>query len=140
MDSVRALGPASVATLGRSILCHRPPAVKTTAAELMQRIPGPVTAKWPQGEPFAVAFRHGSMLVELFAPVGIDTQTPHVQDELYFVHSGSGTFVMGEERHPFAPGTCFFVPAGVVHKFAQFSPDFSTWVVFWGPQGGEQAG
>jgi mannose-6-phosphate isomerase-like protein (cupin superfamily) len=113
--------------------------VKITAAELLQRIPGSITEKWPHGEPFAVGLRHGSMLVELFAPSGIDNQTPHAQDELYFVRSGSGTFVIGAERHSFAPGTCFFVPAGVAHRFEEFSPDFSTWVVFWGPQGGETA-
>jgi mannose-6-phosphate isomerase-like protein (cupin superfamily) len=113
--------------------------MKITAAELLQRIPGPITGKWPRGEPFAVGLRHGSMLVELFAPAGIDTQSPHAQDELYFVHAGSGTFVIGAERHSFGPGTCFFVPAGVAHKFEDFSPDFSTWVVFWGPQGGEIA-
>ena len=113
--------------------------MKATVIELMQQIPGPVTEKWPRGEPFAVAFRHGSMLVELFAPVGTDAQTPHSQDELYFIHSGSGTFVIGEERHSFVPGTCFFVPGGVVHNFEEFSPDFSAWVVFWGPQGGETA-
>jgi mannose-6-phosphate isomerase-like protein (cupin superfamily) len=79
------------------------------------------------------------MVVELFAPKGIDRQAPHAQDELYFIHSGSGTFVIGTERHAFAPGTCFFVPAGVAHRFEAFSPDFSTWVVFWGPQGGETA-
>jgi mannose-6-phosphate isomerase-like protein (cupin superfamily) len=112
--------------------------MKANATELLRRIPGPVTAKWSAGEPFAVAFRHGSMLVELFAPAGVDTQTPHAQDELSFIHSGSGTFVVDGERHAFAPGTCFFVPAGVEHRSEAFSPDFSTWAVFWGPQGGER--
>ena len=77
--------------------------MKITAAELLQRIPGPITETWPRGEPFAFGLRHGSMLVELFAPAGADTQTPHAQDELYFVHSGSGTFVIDGERHSFAP-------------------------------------
>ncbi len=113
--------------------------MKITAAELMRRMPGPVTPKWPKGEPFAVGLRHGSMLVELFAPAGVDAQTPHAQDELYFIHSGTGTFVLDGELLRFAPGTCFFVPAGVAHKFEQFSPDFATWAVFWGPQGGETA-
>ena len=113
--------------------------MKITITELLQRIPGPVTARWPGGEPFAAGLRHGSMQVEVFAPAGTDTQGPHTQDELYFVHSGTGTFVIGGKRHSFSPGTCFFVPAGAVHKFEDFSPDFSTWVVFWGPQGGETA-
>jgi len=114
--------------------------MKTTAAELMRRIPGPVTAKWPRGEPFAVGLRHGTMLVELFAPAGTDLQTPHAQDELYFIHTGTGIFMMDGERYPFEPGTCFFVPAGIAHRFEQFSADFSTWAVFWGPQGGETPG
>ena len=113
--------------------------MKVTAAELLQQIPGPITEKWPHGEPFAIGLRHGSMVVELFAPYRVDTQAPHAQDELYFIHAGSGTFVIGEERHSFAPGTCFFVRAGVAHRFEEFSPDFCTWVVFWGPPGGEAA-
>jgi quercetin dioxygenase-like cupin family protein len=46
-------------------------------------------------------------------------------------------FVKGADRRPFAPGDVIFVEAGVVHRFEDFSPDFTTWVVFWGPEGGE---
>lgn len=111
--------------------------MKASAAELLQRLPGKITEKWPAGERFITAFAHGSMSVELYAPVGHDPQTPHSQDELYFIHAGSGTFVLAGERHAFAPGTCFFVPAGVEHRFEEFTDDFATWVVFWGPEGGE---
>lgn len=111
--------------------------MKAMATELLQRLPGKVTEKWPQGERFASAMRHGSMSVELYAPLGIDSQTPHVQDELYFIHSGTGDLVIAGVRHPFAPGACFFVAAGAEHRFERFSADFSTWVVFWGPSGGE---
>lgn len=112
--------------------------MKALAAQLLAQIPGKMSAAWPSGEPFARAFAHGSMSVELYAPSGTDTQSPHLQDELYFIHTGSGQFMMAGERHVFGPGTAFFVPAGVEHKFEIFSDDFSTWVVFWGPQGGEQ--
>ena len=107
---------------------------------LLQRLPGPVTAKWPGGERFVRAMAHGSMSVELYAPVDTDPQMPHEQDELYFVHAGTGVFVLGGERHAFGPGTCFFVPAGIEHRFVEFSADFVAWVVFWGPAGGEGAG
>jgi hypothetical protein len=30
-----------------------------------------------------------------------------------------------------------FVAAGEHHRFVNFSGDFSTWVVFYGPEGGE---
>lgn len=51
--------------------------MKATLTELMQRIPGQVTEEWPMGEPFAEAFRHGSMSVEVYAPKDTDIQTPH---------------------------------------------------------------
>jgi hypothetical protein len=30
-----------------------------------------------------------------------------------------------------------FVPAGHEHRFEDFTPDFATWVIFYGPDGGE---
>ena len=109
-----------------------------TIDELLPRLPGPVTTQWPMGERFATALAHGSMSVEVYAPRGHDPQTPHEQDELYFIHAGSGVFLLDGERHRFAPGTVFFVPARVEHRFEEFTPDFATWVVFWGPPGGER--
>lgn len=76
--------------------------------------------------------------MELYAPRDHDPQTPHAQDEVYVVVSGSGEFVNGEERHPFGPGDVLFVPAGRTHRFENFTGDFQTWVIFHGPQGGEQ--
>lgn len=106
-------------------------------ADLLPQLPRAPSPQWPDGEPFVVALAHGSMSVEVYAPRGHDPQTPHEQDELYFIHSGQGEFVLDGVRHPFAPGTVFFVPARVEHRFENFTADFATWVVFWGPQGGE---
>jgi mannose-6-phosphate isomerase-like protein (cupin superfamily) len=53
------------------------------------------------------------------------------------VISGSGAFVNGDARHPFGPGDVLFVPAGVEHRFEDFSADFQAWVIFYGPDGGE---
>ena len=92
------------------------------------------------GRQSALLLAHGTMELRWYAPSGTDMQTPHRQDEIYIVASGSGTFLCGEERHPFGPGDALFVPAGVPHRFEEFSPDFATWVIFWGPDGGEQDG
>lgn len=81
--------------------------------------------------------RHGTMRVGVYAPRGEDTQTPHTQDELYIVIAGQGWFRRGEERRRFAPGDVLFVPAAMPHRFEEFSDEFATWVVFWGPEGGE---
>jgi quercetin dioxygenase-like cupin family protein len=35
-------------------------------------------------------------------------------------------------------GDLFFVPAGKVHTFKNFTEDFSTWILFYGPKGGEK--
>ena len=34
-------------------------------------------------------------------------------------------------------GDVLFVRAGAEHRFYDFTPDFETWVIFWGPKGGE---
>lgn len=111
--------------------------MRASATELLKLLPDKVTEKWQIDERLVSVFAHGTMSVEFYAPIGHDPQTPHRQDELYFINSGSGEFVIASERHTFQPGTVFFVPAGVDHRFENFTSDFSTWVVFWGPQGGE---
>ena len=91
-----------------------------------------------KGRRYAEMLTHGSMRLGLYAPRGFDPQKPHEQDELYLVVHGTGTFVHGGERTPFGPGDAPFAAAGVERRSEDFSDDFATWVVFWGPPGGEQ--
>jgi mannose-6-phosphate isomerase-like protein (cupin superfamily) len=93
----------------------------------------------PEGERSAPIFAYGSMLVKYYAPRGSDEQTPHTRDELYVVVRGSGWFVNDGRRHPFGAGDVLFVPAGVPHRFEDFTDDFATWVIFYGPEGGERS-
>ena len=92
----------------------------------------------PEGKPFATVFEHGSLLVEIFAPRLVDTQQPHSRDEVYIVINGEGEFVNGENRLAFTAGDFLFAAAGEVHRFENFSNDFVTWVIFYGPEGGEK--
>lgn len=94
-------------------------------------------APLPAERRFVEPMRHGTMSVEVYAPLGEDKQTPHDQDELYIVISGTGEFVKGVERIAVGPQDLLFVAAGEVHRFEAFTADFATWVVFWGPKGGE---
>lgn len=80
---------------------------------------------------------HGTLLVKFYAPRGSDSQTPHTRDEVYVVAQGRGVFFDGTERRPFATGDMLFVAAGTTHRFEDFSDDFGTWVMFYGPEGGE---
>jgi mannose-6-phosphate isomerase-like protein (cupin superfamily) len=105
------------------------------------------------GRATALMLAHGSMELRWFTPKQLDSQTPHDRDELYIIVSGTGVFmraveslpfddtslpIQGEERVRFGPGDALFVAAGTVHRFEEFSEDFATWIVFYGPEGGER--
>ena len=91
----------------------------------------------PTNERYAEVIRKGTMSAGLYAPHESDDQEPHDQDEVYIVIDGSGFFRIEDERQPFGPGDLLFVPAGTVHQFEDFTPNFSVWAVFYGPPGGE---
>jgi uncharacterized cupin superfamily protein len=69
-----------------------------------------------------------------YAPQGEDRQVPHDRDELYVVIAGRGTFERAAERVPFAPGDVLYAAAGETHRFVDFTADFATWVLFYGPR------
>ena len=46
------------------------------------------------------------------------------------IKAGDRTIVVADD--------VIFVEAGVAHRFEVMSQDFLTWVVFWGPPGGER--
>ena len=91
----------------------------------------------PEGNLAIPVFSHGSMEAELYTPEEIDKQTPHSRDEIYFVAKGKGQFFNGEELIKVEEGSFIFVPAGVEHRFENFSKDLAVWVIFYGPEGGE---
>lgn len=70
----------------------------------------------------------------LYKPEKVDSQQAHKRDELYVIAAGTGTFECGGETTSFAPGEVLFVPAQVDHRFRDFTEDFCTWVVFFGPR------
>jgi mannose-6-phosphate isomerase-like protein (cupin superfamily) len=125
---------------------HHPSLTIAMASDLhrlLALLPGPVDGTYPNGQPFATALTHGSMRVELFVPaasgLGKDMQQPHAQDELYLVQHGRARLSLAGEIHSLRQGDVRFVPAGVTHHFEAFSKDFATWVVFYGPHGGERS-
>src|SRR5882672_9819681 len=91
----------------------------------------------PAGNLAVPVFSHGSLVVELYTPVGQDPQKPHTRDEAYFVARGTGMFFDGVQRHAVEAGSFLFVPAGQIHRFEDFSSDFAVWVIFYGAEGGE---
>lgn len=87
---------------------------------------------------FLQLFKHGTLSVEMYKPDKTDLQQPHEKDEIYIVVSGSGEFYNDGITAPFLPGDFLFVPAGKEHRFLNFTADFATWVIFYGPKGGEK--
>ncbi|MEP7267259.1 MAG: cupin domain-containing protein [Saprospiraceae bacterium] len=88
-------------------------------------------------KPFLELFKHGTLSIEIYKPDETDHQKPHDKDEVYIIISGNGKFINGDEIVEFGAGDFLFVPAGVHHRFIEFSNDFSTWVIFYGPIAGE---
>lgn len=111
--------------------------MKVSLHDLLEKLPRPANAKWPEGVRDVEAMSHGTMSLQVFAPRGTDHQTPHDQDEIYIVVSGTSRFLIDGKRTDVAPGDALFVRAGRDHRFEAMSEDFVTWVLFWGPSGGE---
>ena len=105
---------------------------QVAALEAMRKLPA------RGGKRFADVFHHGSLQIEIYAPRGRDTQRPHTRDEVYAVIRGNGLYVNGNQRYAFVPGDILFAAAGERHHFEGFSEDFFAWVLFYGPEGGEE--
>jgi mannose-6-phosphate isomerase-like protein (cupin superfamily) len=117
---------------------------KYSPADGLARLPGPPNALWPDGARSVALLEHGTMQLKLYAPPGRDPQQPHTRDEVYVVATGRAVFECEAaggvlETEPVRAGDALFVPAGRRHRFTDLSGDFATWVVFYGPEGGEPA-
>ncbi len=88
---------------------------------------------------FLTLFGHGTLSLEIYKPEKVDLQQPHSRDEVYVIVSGTGEFLNDGVRTNFKAGDFLFVPAGKTHRFENFTKDFSTWVLFYGPEGGERS-
>ncbi len=104
--------------------------MKFTVDEFLAKLPLAANEKWKDGVWHTDAFNSGSVRVEFFALRGADHQTPHDEDEFYFIARGNGTLIIDGEANQFVAGDALFVPAKVPHHFENVSDDFATWVVF----------
>ena len=111
--------------------------MKASLMPLLSRLPLQATPEWPDGRFDVEAMAHGTMTLEVFAPRGQDHQTPHAQDEIYIVIGGTSDFIHEGKQLSVTSGDALFVAAGEEHRFEGMSDDFVTWVIFWGPEGGE---
>ena len=90
-------------------------------------------------EPFSILFTYGSLVLEVYQPVTTNNQKLPDRGERCFIIEGHGEFELGNEIVLFNPSNFLFVPAGLPHRFTDFGDTMSTWVIFYGPEGDENA-
>lgn len=59
-----------------------------------------------------------------------DPQSPHTEDELYYVVSGRGSITVGDETRSVAAGSLVFVPAAAPHRFDDITERLELLVLF----------
>ncbi|MFL5777801.1 MAG: cupin domain-containing protein [Chloroflexota bacterium] len=69
----------------------------------------------------------------------IDPQSPHGEDELYYVLSGRAQVTVGDDQREVVPGSLVFVGARVPHRFHDITERLELLVVF-GPAEGSRVG
>lgn len=66
-----------------------------------------------------------------------DPQSPHTEDELYYIVRGRGRVTVGDEVRDVIPGSLVFVGARVPHRFHDIAERLEVLVVF-GPAEGDR--
>jgi mannose-6-phosphate isomerase-like protein (cupin superfamily) len=61
---------------------------------------------------------------------GEDLQTPHLEDEIYYVVSGRARLSAGDKDYPAEPGSILFVAKNIPHKFHDIEEDLHILVFF----------
>jgi mannose-6-phosphate isomerase-like protein (cupin superfamily) len=59
-----------------------------------------------------------------------DMQSPHDEDEVYFVLSGKARMKLGETEHTVGPGSLLYVGATEAHSFFEIEEDMTLLVFF----------
>jgi mannose-6-phosphate isomerase-like protein (cupin superfamily) len=87
------------------------------------------------GQPYLQFMNEGTMSLGLYvlAAGSADTQSPHEEDEIYYVVSGRGAVNVAGERCPVQPGSIVFVAKAVEHRFVDIEEDLSL-LVFFAPE------
>ena len=91
-----------------------------------------------EGRPFLEFLRSPSLSAGIYTLRAgeQDRQSPHSEDEIYYVINGRAVIDVGGEKRAVAPGTVVFVGAHVAHHFEDISDDLTVLVVFAPPFSG----
>jgi len=70
----------------------------------------------------------------VLAPGAWDHQTPHAEDEVYYVAAGKATFEAGHERQAVRTGSIIYVAARQPHRFTEITEELRVLVFFAAPR------
>jgi mannose-6-phosphate isomerase-like protein (cupin superfamily) len=84
------------------------------------------------GRPYHEIVRSHDLSVGLYVlPAGsVDHQTPHTEDEVYFVVAGQARVTVGDEERSVSAGSVVFVTADVPHRFHDIESELVVLVAF----------
>jgi mannose-6-phosphate isomerase-like protein (cupin superfamily) len=105
---------------------------------LFEEFPDVSEERARQATPYLEFLRVPSMSAGAYVlPVGgVDVQSPHRQDELYYVVSGKARMRAGTQDRALKPGSLIFVAAHVEHRFYAIEEELRLLVFFAPPEGG----
>ena len=84
------------------------------------------------GRPFAEVVRSHDLSVGVYVlPAGAtDHQSPHTEDEVYYIISGRGRISVGDDDRAIQAGSIVFVAADVPHRFHDIAEELVILVAF----------
>jgi mannose-6-phosphate isomerase-like protein (cupin superfamily) len=87
------------------------------------------------GESYLQFINAGTLSLGLYVLTAgsADTQSPHAEDEIYYVVAGRGAIDVAGERRQVQPGSIIFVAKEVEHRFVDIEEDLSI-LVFFAPE------
>jgi mannose-6-phosphate isomerase-like protein (cupin superfamily) len=102
----------------------------------MTEIEREVASAKAASQPWREFLRVATMSAGVYVlPAGAnDRQTPHAEDEVYYVVRGRGRFHHGSVDSEAKPGDVIFVPARVPHRFHSITEELVLLVVFAPPE------
>ncbi len=95
-------------------------------------LPGLVADQAKAGEEWREFLRVKSLSLGVYAlkKGAVDKQSPHKQDEIYYVVAGRAVLTVEGKDHPVEPGSVVYVAAHAQHRFHDITDDLTTLVFF----------
>jgi mannose-6-phosphate isomerase-like protein (cupin superfamily) len=91
-----------------------------------------ISQRADSNKPYLEFLKVSDLSMGLYAlPAGsTDPQSPHTEDEVYYVVSGRAQILVAEENHDVQTGSIVYVSKNVAHRFHSIEEDLTVLVFF----------